>query len=74
MIDFIRQYEHMAVYLIFRQTESNDIKVRLRAKNNFNVAAFAAKFGGGGHKMAAGIRFKQASLESTVRSHRYNST
>lgn len=66
IIDFIRQQEGMEVYLVFRVTESGDVKVSLRSKLNVDVAAFAAKFGGGGHKMAAGIRLSNITLEDAV--------
>ncbi|MDA1353684.1 MAG: bifunctional oligoribonuclease/PAP phosphatase NrnA [bacterium] len=66
IIDFIRQQEGMAVYAVFRTTESGDVKVSLRSKLNFDVAAFAAQFGGGGHKMAAGIRLTDISLDEAI--------
>ncbi|MDO8141026.1 MAG: bifunctional oligoribonuclease/PAP phosphatase NrnA [Candidatus Brocadiales bacterium] len=40
--------------LLREMTESNWIKVSLRSRNGFNVNTIAGKFGGGGHKYAAG--------------------
>jgi phosphoesterase RecJ-like protein len=43
-----------SVYM--REVESNKYRVSLRSKGNINVARVAEKFGGGGHKNAAGCR------------------
>ena len=39
-----------------REVQPNAYRVSLRSKNNINVARVAEKFGGGGHKNAAGCR------------------
>ncbi|CAA9400960.1 MAG: RecJ [uncultured Pyrinomonadaceae bacterium] len=39
-----------------REVEPNTYRVSLRSKDNINVARVAEKFGGGGHKNAAGCR------------------
>jgi phosphoesterase RecJ-like protein len=36
------------------ETPSRNVKVSLRSRNELNVAAIAERFGGGGHKQAAG--------------------
>lgn len=55
VIDFIRQLKEYAVAIVFQELETKAVKVNLRSKNEFNVARFAKKFGGGGHPQAAGI-------------------
>ena len=42
--------------LYMRETAPNAYRVSLRSKDNINVARVAEKFGGGGHKNAAGCR------------------
>ncbi|HID24150.1 MAG TPA: bifunctional oligoribonuclease/PAP phosphatase NrnA [Planctomycetaceae bacterium] len=39
---------------ILVETPNRDVKVSLRSRNALNVAALAKRFGGGGHKQAAG--------------------
>ena len=43
-----------AVYM--RESGPNDYRVSLRSKGDINVARVAEKFGGGGHRNAAGLR------------------
>ncbi|HHT9137774.1 MAG TPA: DHH family phosphoesterase [Candidatus Wunengus sp. YC60] len=44
--------------LLREMTEPNWIKVSLRSRNGFNVNTIAGKFGGGGHKYAAGCEIQ----------------
>ncbi len=41
--------------LLFREMSQGRVKVSLRSVGNVDVAAFANRFGGGGHTKAAGI-------------------
>jgi phosphoesterase RecJ-like protein len=41
---------------LFLEVEPNDVKISLRSKGNFNSNQLAARFGGGGHYHASGIR------------------
>ncbi len=43
--------------VLFIEQPSGDMKVSLRSKGGLDCAAIAAKFGGGGHRSAAGIYF-----------------
>jgi bifunctional oligoribonuclease and PAP phosphatase NrnA len=52
--NFLSQIADIDITLFFYQTESGKTKVSLRSKKT-DVNKFAAKFGGGGHKNAAGI-------------------
>jgi phosphoesterase RecJ-like protein len=49
-----RQRSRSVVYM--REVEPNFYRVSLRSKDDINVARVAEKFGGGGHKNAAGCR------------------
>jgi phosphoesterase RecJ-like protein len=60
-----------AVYM--REVGPNEYRVSLRSKGDINVAKVAEKFGGGGHRNAAGLRIegdwdeKEAELVAAVR-------
>jgi phosphoesterase RecJ-like protein len=43
-------------YLFFKETVDGHIKVSLRSNGNVDAHAIAEHFGGGGHKMASGLR------------------
>lgn len=42
-------------HVFYKETEEPYVKISLRSKSNFQVNEVAAKFGGGGHRKAAGI-------------------
>ena len=48
---------------IFAKIKRDEIKFSLRSNEFVNVSEIAAKFGGGGHKKAAGCTIKGASFE-----------
>ena len=41
--------------IIIKEKDENSLKVSLRGKENIDMAALAGKFGGGGHRNAAGL-------------------
>ena len=43
--------------ILFKEKDINEIKLSLRSKGDLDVASFARKYGGGGHKNAAGCSF-----------------
>lgn len=43
------------IFLVFKEESAVLTRVSLRSNSTFNVAAFAKKFGGGGHPQAAGL-------------------
>lgn len=49
--------------LLREMTKSNWVKVSLRSRNGFNVNDIAKKFGGGGHKYAAGCEIQGSIAE-----------
>ncbi len=57
----IRDISGLEVAVFLRETKPNLFKVSTRSKYDFDVAAFSLKFGGGGHKKAAGF-----SMEMTL--------
>ena len=56
---FPRMMQNVVVSAFFRQIADNNWKVSLRSKGEVNVAQIAARFGGGGHKNAAGFTIKE---------------
>ncbi len=55
VLDLVRRLAELDIVLIFREHSAGTIKINLRSKTDFNVADFAATFGGGGHRKAAGL-------------------
>ncbi len=47
--------EHMEVAIIVRQESASDCTVGFRSRESIDVAAVAAIFGGGGHRLASGL-------------------
>jgi phosphoesterase RecJ-like protein len=57
LIDLIRAVKGVRVAAFFEELEGGKIRVSMRSKDRgVNVCDVAAKFGGGGHALAAGIR------------------
>ena len=54
LIEYVCSLRDIEVAILFREMEKGDIKVSLRSKTELDVNHIAAKFGGGGHKAAAG--------------------
>lgn len=52
--------------LIWQLAGDGEIKASLRSKGNFDVAAIAARYGGGGHRNAAGFRMAPAQFMAEV--------
>lgn len=57
LIDHIRDIDPVIVACLFEELEPEVIRISLRSKSpNINVSEIAKRFGGGGHKAAAGAR------------------
>lgn len=54
MIDILRNVENVEVAVLIKQAEKELFKVSMRSNKDFDVAAVAKLYGGGGHKKAAG--------------------
>ncbi len=55
IIDHARRLGGAEILILFRELADGGTRVSLRAKHDLDVAALAARFGGGGHRKAAGI-------------------
>ncbi|SHJ67319.1 phosphoesterase RecJ domain-containing protein [Caminicella sporogenes DSM 14501] len=54
IIEYARDIEGVNIAVLLKEFSDNTIKVSLRSKYDFDVSIIAKKFGGGGHKKAAG--------------------
>ena len=60
-----RGIEGVEVSVLLKEFQPGEVSVSLRSRGRVNVATFAARFGGGGHRCAAGFRAK-SKLEELV--------
>lgn len=66
ILDILRAVGKVEVVAVFRQEPGNRVKMSLRSKGDFNVNQFARRFGGGGHRRAAGAELP-GSLDEVVK-------
>ncbi len=68
VVNYVRGVRGAEVGILFREMEAGPIRVSLRARESVNVAEIAARFGGGGHRMASGctLNVPLAEAEETV--------
>jgi phosphoesterase RecJ-like protein len=66
VIDILRTARESDVAAVVKEQRDGGFKVSLRSRGNTDVAAIAERFGGGGHRLAAGYTSK-APLEETGR-------
>jgi phosphoesterase RecJ-like protein len=67
LIDVVRTAREADVAAVLKQQTAGGFKVSLRSRGDTDVSAVAERFGGGGHRLAAGYTSK-ASLEESVAS------
>jgi phosphoesterase RecJ-like protein len=66
LIDVIRTAREADVAAVLKQQRDGRFKVSMRSRGASDLASLAARFGGGGHRLAAGFTSK-VGLEETVR-------
>jgi phosphoesterase RecJ-like protein len=68
VVEFARAIEGVRMAVLFREASQGRIKVSLRSVGHVDVAAFAKRFGGGGHMKAAGLALPGtlAEVQATV--------
>jgi phosphoesterase RecJ-like protein len=64
-VDKLRELGGVEIIVMFRETPQGGTRVSLRAKHDLDVGSLAARFGGGGHRRAAGINL-DASLAAAI--------
>lgn len=58
-VDKLRELGGVEIIVMFREAPGGGTKVSLRAKHDLDVGSLAARFGGGGHRGAAGITLQE---------------
>jgi len=58
-VDYLRTIGGVEVIVMFRERAEGGTRVSLRSKHDADVGSLAARFGGGGHRRAAGIVLDQ---------------
>lgn len=58
LVDLVMSIQGVEVALLFCEMNDGRIRVSLRSKHGVNVGELAARFGGGGHFKAAGLRMR----------------
>lgn len=66
-VEFLRILDSIKISALFRQIDKDYYKASLRSKGDIDVSKIAKKFGGGGHKNAAGYRIKASYEEAKKR-------
>ncbi len=61
-VNYARMIKGIEVALIFRESADGKIRIGMRSKGDFDVAALAETFGGGGHTRAAGCSLDSQSI------------
>jgi len=59
VVEALRSLEHVEMAILFKEIEKGATKVSLRSLGDVDVAQLAGRFGGGGHKNAAGAFVRQ---------------
>jgi phosphoesterase RecJ-like protein len=67
MINYGRSIDTVEIAAMFRIEPSGDIKVSFRSKGRADVGELAARFGGGGHRNAAGCTLHEMELAEARR-------
>ncbi|MBL8862661.1 MAG: DHH family phosphoesterase [Planctomycetes bacterium] len=62
VLDVLRSVEKVEVVLLLRELATGGVKLSARSKTDFDVHALARRFGGGGHRKAAGATLAGATL------------
>lgn len=68
-VDLVRAIRGVELVLFFKEIQGGDIKVSLRSNGRVDAFRIAESFGGGGHKMASGMKVKgpmDAAIEKVV--------
>lgn len=64
LVDYAMYGQNVRAGALFKEVDAHATKVSMRSREEINVSAIAASFGGGGHRNAAGCRVEE-DLEQT---------
>ncbi len=64
IVDLLRQIDTTELCVVFKETNNGQVKASLRSDNHhYDLVPVVERFGGGGHKMAAGCTMANMTLE-----------
>jgi phosphoesterase RecJ-like protein len=66
LLDILRSVEGSRCVALFREMNDGELRVNLRSKGDLYINKLAERFGGGGHRKAAGITMKNAKIEAAA--------
>jgi phosphoesterase RecJ-like protein len=66
IVNHVRAVRGTQAGILFREIEGKHIRVSLRSRAGFDVSSIAERFGGGGHRLAAGCTLP-APVDDAVR-------
>jgi len=58
VVEMLNSVAEAKIMIFVRRVEEKLLKISFRSRCEYNVSAFAARYGGGGHPQAAGLRFR----------------
>ena len=64
LADSLRNVKGVLISIVLRETKSNSLRVNIRTNTPVSAAEFAAYFGGGGHKNAAGFAVSNMDIKT----------
>lgn len=65
LLDLLRSTREVRCVAVFRVVEEGIIRVNLRSKGDIPINGVAERFGGGGHRNAAGVTIRDGDLDKT---------
>lgn len=66
LLDVLRSVDGSRCVALFREMENGELRVNLRSKGDLYINKLAERFGGGGHRKAAGITMRDAKIETAA--------
>ncbi|MBU0753833.1 MAG: DHH family phosphoesterase [Planctomycetes bacterium] len=67
LLDIFRSVGNSRCVALFRERKNGDIRVNFRSKGAISINVVAQRYGGGGHKKAAGATLKNTPMHEAVR-------
>lgn len=58
VVEILNSVKEARIMIFVRRVEDKLLKISFRSRCGYNVSEFAARYGGGGHPQAAGLRFR----------------
>jgi phosphoesterase RecJ-like protein len=65
-INYPRSLDTVKVAVFLKETMGNNLSISMRSKGKYDVAEVARKFGGGGHRNAAGFKVPGKSRDEVL--------